>query len=134
LSKIEKIYNYLKECGPFYFASVEENKPRVRPFGFVMLFEDNIYFGMGNHKASYKQVVANPNIEICAMNRNGSFIRIKGQAVFDLRDEVQAEMFRISPGLANQYNEKTGRIHANFYLTDINAEICQKNTFTKIED
>ena len=68
MSKIQKIYDYLKECNGFFFASCDGDKPRVRPFGFMMIFEDKLYFGMGTHKESYKQVKANPNVEICAMN------------------------------------------------------------------
>ena len=96
MSKIQKIYDYLKECNGFFFASCDGDKPRVRPFGFMMIFEDKLYFGMGTHKESYKQVKANPNVEICAMNPDGSFIRVKGVANFDMRPEVQAHMFEVS--------------------------------------
>ena len=40
MSKIQKIYDYLKECNGFFFASCDGDKPRVRPFGFLMIFED----------------------------------------------------------------------------------------------
>ena len=86
MSKIQKIYDYLKECNGFFFASCDGDKPRVRPFGFMMIFEDKLYFGMGTHKESYKQVKANPNVEICAMNPDGSFIR--DDAGNDLRGDV----------------------------------------------
>lgn len=52
MSKIQKIYDYLKECNGFFFASCDGDKPRVRPFGFMMIFEDKLYFGMGTHKES----------------------------------------------------------------------------------
>ncbi|MGO0985104.1 pyridoxamine 5'-phosphate oxidase family protein [Clostridioides difficile] len=80
---MEKIMNFLKENPTFYFATVEDNKPRVRPFGFVMNYEGRLYFGIGKHKASYKQLISNPNVEISTANKEGKWIRIKGKAVFD---------------------------------------------------
>ena len=134
MSKIQKIYDYLKECNGFFFASCDGDKPRVRPFGFMMIFEDKLYFGMGTHKESYKQVKANPNVEICAMNPDGSFIRVKGVANFDMRPEVQAHMFEVSPSLRKIYNEESGLTQATFYLTDIVAETSKDNVFTPITD
>lgn len=32
--------------GVFYFATVEDGEPRVRPFGFTMVFENKLYFGL----------------------------------------------------------------------------------------
>ena len=72
----------------------------MRPFGFMMIFEDKLYFGMGTHKESYKQVKANPNVEICAMNPDGSFIRVKGVANFDMRPKYRPICLRSLPACA----------------------------------
>ena len=61
---MEKILEFLAENHVFYFATVDGDKPRVRPLGFVMNYEGKLYFGIGKHKASYKQLQANPNVEI----------------------------------------------------------------------
>ncbi len=134
MSKIQKIYDYLSACNGFFFASCDGDKPRVRPFGFMMIFEDKLYFGMGTHKESYRQVNENPNVEICAMHPEGGFIRVKGVAHFDMRPEVQANMFKVSPNLKEMYNEESGLVQATFYLSDIVAETCVNDVFTAIED
>lgn len=90
-------------------ATTENGLPRVRPFGFRMLYEGRLYFGMGSYKPSYRQVIANPNVELCRLKPDGSFIRVRGKAVFDMREQTQAEMFRVSPGLYELYNDTTGR-------------------------
>ncbi|WP_237673053.1 pyridoxamine 5'-phosphate oxidase family protein [Clostridioides difficile] len=51
---MEKIMNFLKENSTFYFATVEDSKPRVRPFGFIMDYEGKLYFGIEKYKTSYK--------------------------------------------------------------------------------
>lgn len=134
MSKEQQIYDFLSGCPCFYVATCDGDKPRVRPFGFMMLHEGRLYMGMGDHKESYRQVRANPNIEICTMHPDGRVIRIKAVAVFDLSDAAQEHQFEVSPGLRELYNERTGHRHATFYLTDIDAEISDKGTFTPILD
>lgn len=106
--------------GVFYFATVEDGQPRVRPFGFTMVFEDRLYFGCGTHKAAYAQLQKDPWAEVCAFNK-GSFVRVRGRAVMDDRPEVQAAMYEAGPFLRQTYNEETGHYHMCFYLEDMSA-------------
>ncbi len=101
---MDKILAFLKDAGVFFYASVDGDKARVRPFGFYMEYEGKLYFGMGKHKESFKQTVANPNVEICALNKKNEWIRIRGTAVLDDRQEVMDKVFEVSAGLENLYN------------------------------
>ncbi|MDD4170055.1 MAG: pyridoxamine 5'-phosphate oxidase family protein [Desulfotomaculaceae bacterium] len=130
---MDKIIQFLAKNPTFYFATVEGDKPRVRPFGFFMKYNDKIYFGMGKHKASYRQVVANPNVEICTASAQGQWIRIKGTAVFDESEETMAKAFEVLPRLKQTYNAESGLTLANFYLKDGEAEIADmQGNFEKI--
>ena len=115
---IQELYDRLD--GVFYFTTVDGDEPRVRPFGFMMVFEDKLYFGCGTHKAAYKELMANPNVEICTF-KNGSFIRVRGKVVIDDRPEVQEAMHAHSPYLKKTYNEETGHYHMCFYLDGMSA-------------
>lgn len=106
--------------GVFYFATVEDGAPRVRPFGFAMVFEDRLYLGCGTHKAAYGQMLKNPQVELCSFNK-GTFLRIRGKAVMDDRPEVQATMYQAAPFLKETYNPQTGHYHMCFYLEDMSA-------------
>ena len=106
--------------GVFYFATVEKDAPRVRPFGFAMVFEDKLYLGVGTHKAAYREMLENPNIELCSF-KNGSFVRLRGKAVFDDRPEVQEAMYKAGPFLEKTYNRETGLHHICFYLENLSA-------------
>lgn len=116
MSNVERTLSFLEENHIFYFATVDGDKPKVRPFGFCMEFEGKLYFGMGTHKESYRQVKENPYIEVCSCGDGGRFIRISGKAVFDERQEAQEKMFEKAPMLKKMYNEETGRVHALLYL------------------
>ena len=130
---MEKIIKFLKENPTFYFATVDGDKPKVRPFGFFMEHNEKLYFGMGNHKQSYKQVVVNPNVEVCTVGANGQWIRISGVAVFDNSEETMSKAFETLPMLNNIYNEKSGLTMGIFYLKDGIAEIADmKGNFEKI--
>ena len=38
---MEKVYEFLKSAGTYYLATVEGDRPRVRPFGTVNIFENS---------------------------------------------------------------------------------------------
>ena len=59
-------------------------------------------------------------MEVCAF-KDGSFVRIRGKAVMDDRDEVQKAMYESAPFLKKTYNEETGHHHICFYLEDMSA-------------
>jgi uncharacterized pyridoxamine 5'-phosphate oxidase family protein len=121
---VEKILNFLKENPTFYFASVDGDKPKVRPFGFFMEHKGRLYFGMGKHKQSYRQVQANPNVEICTANSRGEWVRISGKAIFDDSRETMDRVFETMPGLKDIYNERSGLTLGNFYIKDGVAEFA----------
>ena len=120
---MSKVFDFLKDAGIFYYATVEDNKPIMRPFGFLMEFEGKLYVGMGKHKNCFKQTIANPNVSICACNAKRQWIRISGKAVADDRPEAIANVFVAAPQMSNLYNEKTGQVIGIFYLEGAVAEI-----------
>ncbi len=131
---MSKALDFLCSARPFYYATVEDGKPKVRPFGFCMEFEGKLYFGMGKHKKSFKQTIENPYIEICVCNSENQWIRISGKAVLDDRPEVMEKVFEVNPNLKMLYNEKTGNVLGNFYLEDGEAEIMDmKGNFEKFK-
>lgn len=130
---MEKILSFLSENPTFYFATVEDNKPRVRPFGFFMEYEGKLYFGMGKHKPSYRQVQANSNIEISTASAKGQWIRIRGTAVFDDSSAVINKAYEVAPYLTKMYNEETGLQLGIFYIENGEAEIADfQGNFEKI--
>lgn len=88
---MNEIYEYLKNCGTFYLATVDGDQPQVRPFGAVCVFEGKLYFVTNNQKDVYKQMKANPNVAICGMYK-GQWIRVSGVVEEDLRREARVAM------------------------------------------
>ena len=117
---MKEVYDFLKKCGVFYLATVDGDKPRVRPFGAINIFEDKLYIQTGKVKNVSKQMQKNPNIEICAFNE-GKWIRIEAQVVTDDRVEAKKSMLDENPNLRNMYSE-----------TDDNTEVLYLKNATAI--
>ena len=126
---MKRVLEFLAQNPVFYFATIEAGEPRVRPFGFHMLFEEKLYLGMGKQKRSYAQVAENPHVELCVANQKGQFLRVRGVAVFDERSVVLEHAFETMPRLKELYNDQTGHRFAAFYLKDGEAELADLNGY-----
>ncbi|MBQ8132681.1 MAG: pyridoxamine 5'-phosphate oxidase family protein [Bacilli bacterium] len=101
---MKEVQEFLKECGVYYLATTEEDQPRVRPFGTAEIFEDHLYIETGKKKDVFKQIQANPKVEICGF-KNGQWIRVTGKLVLDDRLEAKKDMLDKNPELRNMYSE-----------------------------
>ena len=59
---MEKVVQFLKDAQTYYLATVENDQPRVRPFGTAHIFEDKLYIQTGKVKDVSKQIEANPKV------------------------------------------------------------------------
>lgn len=101
---MEEVAKFLKEAEIYYLATIEDNKPRVRPFGTVDIFENHLYIQTGKIKDVFKQIEKNNNVEICAY-KNGKWIRISGNLIIDDRKEAKKHMLDNYPNLRGMYDE-----------------------------
>ena len=101
---MNEVRDFLKESGIFFIATIDEDKPRVRPFGVAEIYDNHLYIQTGKRKDVFKQIESNPFVEICAF-KNGSWIRVSGKLVLDDRVEVKKYMLDQNPELRSMYNE-----------------------------
>lgn len=120
---MKEVYEFLKNCGVYYLATIEENQPRVRPFGTVDIYNDRIYIQTGKVKAVAQQMKANPKIEISAMAQDGRWIRLSAEAVLDDDIKVQEHMLDEYPDLKAIYQPGDGNTEV-YYLKNAVAQIC----------
>ena len=118
---MNKITEFLNQSGTFYLSTVENNKPRVRPFGAVAEFDGKIYICTNNQKNVFKQILANPNVEISSM-AGDKWIRLDGKLSTDERIEAKEAMLEANPSLKNMYSINDG-IFEVLYFTEATAKI-----------
>lgn len=118
---MQEVYDFLKKCETYYLATVENDQPRVRPFGTVDMFEGKLYIQTGKVKDVSKQMAANPKIEICAFN-GGKWIRIQAIVAEDDRREAKQHMLDAYPSLQRMYSADDDNTQV-LYLKDVTATI-----------
>lgn len=104
---MKRVLDFLKDVGIYYLGTVDGNKPKIRPFGTINLFEDKLYIQSGKKKDVAKQIEKNPNFEICAFSK-GKWIRVSGELVEDDRFEAKKSMLDAYPELRGMYSEDDG--------------------------
>jgi uncharacterized pyridoxamine 5'-phosphate oxidase family protein len=119
---MKEVYDFLKEAGTYYLATVEDGRPRVRPFGTIEIFDDKLYIQTGKSKPVAKQIFANPEIEICAVDKQNRWLRLAGVAVEDNRVEAKKHMLDAYPQLRGRYNENDDNTLV-LYIKDAVASI-----------
>ena len=104
---MQRVCDFLKEAGVYYLATVEDDQPRVRPFGTAHIFEGKLYIQTGHVKPCAQQLMANPKAELCAFHK-GTWLRIACDLIEDDRVEARKSMLDAYPNLRRMYDENDG--------------------------
>lgn len=123
---MNKIVEELKKVKVFYVATIDGDQARVRPFSSCTEFEGSLYICTNNTKDVYKQLIENPKIEICGMEKDGTWIRINGTAIRDHRDEARKAMLEDPTGPSNLYTLGDGI----FEVFKLENATCTKYSMT----
>lgn len=127
---MQSVYQFLKEAGTYYLATVEGDQPRVRPFGTIHEFEGKLYIQTGKVKPVSVQIHANPKVEICAF-KNGEWLRVSATLVEDDRREARVSMLDAYPDLKAMYSPDDGNTEV-FYLKDAVATFSSFTAAPKV--
>ncbi len=118
---MKEVYEFLKDCGTYYLATMDGDQPRVRPFGTVDIFEDKLYIQTGKSKNVSKQMQDNPKIEICAY-KDGKWLRVTAEVVRDENKEAKKHMLDNYPNLQDKYSPEDDNTEV-LYLKNAKAVI-----------
>lgn len=123
---ITAVNDFLTECGVFWLATADGAQPKARPLGLHLDMDGRLLFTVGDFKEVYRQLKANPLIEIVAINKQNDWLRLTGKAVEEsAEDEARYEALCLAeaPYLKAEYNEETGHKMAFFHVTEAKAVI-----------
>jgi uncharacterized pyridoxamine 5'-phosphate oxidase family protein len=113
---MQDVIRFLLDNKVFYLATADGDQPRVRPMGFVMEYKGKLCFSTNNKKDMFKQMKANPRVEISAAASDGQTLRITGSAGFLPSDrDARIKALETMPGLKNMYSADDG-IFEIFYI------------------
>lgn len=123
---MNKIVDELKQTGVFYVATTEGTQPRVRPFSSITEIDNELYICTNNQKNVYKQIMENSKVEICGMQKDGSWVRVSGNLVREDSDKSREAMLVDPTGPKNLYTVDDGI----FEVFRLENPICTKYSMT----
>ena len=85
---LRTVLDYLTSVPAWYLATCEGDQPHVRPFSFVALEQDTLWFCTATTKDVYRELQANPKLELTAWKPGSGWIIVRGRA--DLHDRASA--------------------------------------------
>ena len=117
---MDEVLAYLKENKTYFLATVNDGKPELRPFGTATGFEGKLYIQTGRVKNVYQQMLACPQVALCASAPNGTWLRVSATVVEDARVEANQAVLDEYPELGSMYKADDGNC-AVFFLKDAEA-------------
>lgn len=100
---MQKALQFLRDHNEIAFATCEGNRPMLRVFQIMKQEGTTLYFATSPKKAVYRELQANPNVELLASADQVS-VRCAGIVRFDVPDEVQRWIYDNNPVLPRLYS------------------------------
>ena len=100
---LQTALDFLKEHNEIAFATCEGNLPKLRIFQIMKQEGTVFYFATSPNKAVWKELQANPNVEVLAYADNIS-VRCSGMVNFDVEDDVKRWIYDNNPVLPRLYS------------------------------
>lgn len=123
-NKMKEVIEFLQANPVQYLATVgRDGKAKCRPFMFCLEQEEKLWFCTNNTKDVYKDLQANPELEVSVSSPEYAWIRLNGKAVFENNMAVK-EACMLNPIVKGQYNEASNPIFEVFYLENAKAVIA----------
>lgn len=121
---MKEVVEFLQANPVQYLATVgRDGKAKCRPFMFCFGKEGKLWFCTNSTKDVYKDIQANPEIEVSVSSPEYAWIRLNGRAIFENNMEVK-EACMLNPIVKGQYNEASNPIFEVFYLENTKAVIA----------
>jgi uncharacterized pyridoxamine 5'-phosphate oxidase family protein len=94
----EEIISFMKANPICYLATVEGDRPHVRPMGMYKADERGILIQLSTVKGMYRELLQNPKVELC-FNGSGKMVRVSGVAEFIEDQGLKEEIVKARPFL-----------------------------------
>ncbi len=100
------------------FATISDNKPKLRVFQVMKRIGNKLFFATAPHKQVHKQLQESPFIEILSMNGDIS-LRANGIAQFDVDDTICRDIYNSNPVLSRLYLSYTDLVYFSMEIISL---------------
>lgn len=121
---MNEVVKFLTENPVQFLATVgRDGKAKCRPFMFCFEQDGKLWFCTNNQKDVYKDMQANPNVEVSVSSPAYAWIRLNGKVVFENNPSVKEGCMN-NPIVKGQYQTADNPIFEVFYLANAKAVIA----------
>ncbi len=121
---MNKVTKFLTANPVQYLATVgRDGKAKCRPFMFCLEQEGKLWFCTNSTKDVYKDMQANPHVEVSVSSPDYAWLRLHGKAVFEDNRAVKAACMN-NPIVKSQYQTPDNPIFEVFYLDDAHGVLA----------
>ncbi len=122
---VNAVTDFLVKSQVQYLATIGlDDKPKVRPFQFMLEEGGRLYFCTSNQKPVFKELQKHPYVEFCASGANFSWLRLNGKVVFSKGLGLKARIQEVSPIVKSIYKTPDNPAFEIFYLDSPVATIA----------
>lgn len=121
----EEALDIISDAGFGYLATVEENKPYVRPMMPYLTEEGDLLLALLGRSRTIAHIKANPNVELCFVDRKMWYARVSGTAVMTEDLSKKQMVFENVPMLRQYF---AGPEDPNFHLAVIDIKTVEAMT------
>lgn len=121
---MNEVTQFLTENPVQYLATVgRDGRAKCRPFMFCFEQDNKLWFCTNKTKEVYKDLQANPEIEVSVASPAYAWIRLNGRAVFE-NNSVVKENCMANSIVQAQYQTASNPLFEVFYLENAHATIA----------
>ena len=125
---LQDVANYLDNIGIQFLATIGlDSKPKVRPMQYMILDDGKLWFCTNSEKDVYKELQANPALELCGCKLEENeiqtpWIRFSAEAVFEERQDIRDAIIEKSSIVNALYSKmRENPIFKVFYLKNMDG-------------
>ena len=115
---LQTALDFLKEHNEIAFATCEGNLPKLRIFQIMKQEGTVFFFATSPNKAVWKELQANPNVELLAYADKVS-VRCVGAVSFEVPDEIQQWIYYHNEVLPRLYTSYDKRAYFSLNITEM---------------
>lgn len=133
---VKEISGFLAEAPMCFLATVSGSQPHVRAFQYQFEQDGKLWFCTGKSKDVFKQLQANPAIEICSVNKDMAWIRITANVSFEDNLAIKERILAEQPLIKGIYESADNPefttfsiAHGAFSITDFSGNPPREGSF-----
>ena len=112
---MKEVIDFLSANQMGSLATVEDGKPRVRPWGFMLAQDGKLWFCTSNNKDVFHQLQKNPAIEFTSSTAEFVTIRVRGEVIFS-NDMGMKKIVESHPMVKSVYQTAENPLFEIFFL------------------